>query len=88
MSETQKKKKAAKAGRNQAWCQRYHAQARRLRNKVRRVRKHCRAHPNDAEARERLKRPDMRGVRGAVFARGAVSVQLALATAPLGDEGV
>lgn len=85
IGQTQNKKKSAKSGRNQAWCQRYRAQARRLRNKVRRVRKHCRAHPNDAAARERLSWEDMRGIRGAVFAGGAVSAQLKLATAPLGD---
>ncbi len=84
--QTQTKKKSSKQGRNSAWCQRYTAQARRLRNKVRRVRKHCRAHPNDAAARERLTWEDMRGIRGAVFARGVAVIQLKLATAPLGDD--
>lgn len=79
----EEKKKSAKAGRNQAWCQRYTAQARRLRNKVRRLRKHCLRHPNDAEARERLKSDDLRGIRGAVFAKGIAVMQLSLSTAPL-----
>lgn len=66
----QKKKQSSKQGRNSKTCQRYLMQLRRARNKVRRMRKHCRAHPNDQQARERLKFPDLNGVRAAVFARG------------------
>lgn len=41
-------------GRNKVKCERYRAEGRRERNKIRRLQRHCRKHGNDAAAAQRL----------------------------------
>ncbi|MFQ6011539.1 MAG: hypothetical protein ACE5KG_05150 [Nitrososphaerales archaeon] len=47
-------KKGRKIGRSKEKCQRYRAAGTREKNKIRKVRKHVRRHPNDAVARRAL----------------------------------
>jgi ribosomal protein S15P/S13E len=48
-------KKGRKIGRDKEKCARYRIQGRREINKIRKVRKHIRRHPNDIYAEEALK---------------------------------
>lgn len=47
---TGKGKKGRKVGRNRKWCQEYRARGQRMKNKIRKVARHLKRHPNDEAA--------------------------------------
>ncbi len=47
-------KKGRKIGRNKAFCERYRAEGRRLKNKIAKLRSHLRHFPEDAQAQQVL----------------------------------
>ena len=53
-TQSQQGNKNKKYGRNKAKCARYAANHKRERNKVRRIRRHLKQHPNDSQSFNRL----------------------------------
>ena len=65
-----KKKGGAKIGRNKVSCERYRAQGRRAKNKLRRVSSHLNRHPRDLAAKRFVdEKLYLEGARGASHKR-------------------